>query len=208
MDCSIFDDLALACSEGGWHEVDRILLDGLLEKPGDNMHGSGNTVKNRNAPLHFAVYFGRIVAVGALLEAGANPNLLDDHAMTPLHMVMCGWGHWEQDKHISIETRAIILLKMLLNAGGDADRRCDRLEMHEGDVTLTAPTAVGLAAQLGWVSVVAWLLHETRTECPPSLAASDGDRRAVRTILEAGAPVLLGELGAANYDFVMSVVNL
>ncbi|CAB1120608.1 unnamed protein product [Ectocarpus sp. CCAP 1310/34] len=41
----------------------------------------------RRSPLHRAVYFGHFQILKILLAAGANPNVADNHAVTPLHMV-------------------------------------------------------------------------------------------------------------------------
>ncbi|CAM9419719.1 unnamed protein product [Ectocarpus sp. 12 AP-2014] len=41
----------------------------------------------RRSPLHRAVYFGHFRILKILLAAGANPNVADNHAVTPLHMV-------------------------------------------------------------------------------------------------------------------------
>ncbi|CAB1120601.1 unnamed protein product [Ectocarpus sp. CCAP 1310/34] len=76
----------------------------------------------RRSPLHRAVYFGHFQILKILLAAGANPNVADNHAVTPLHIYDT---HARTDDsytplHLAVVYNRIGVTRLLLDASASS----------------------------------------------------------------------------------------
>lgn len=144
--------------------------------PGEARGGDGRLVLSRGSrAAHAAVYAGKVGAVRALVEAGANPDAADDAGHTPL-MQAC--------RSYDAKERAAIV-RELLGAGADP-----ALQSDEGMV------ALHFAALRDAADVIELLVRRQRTTLnqatgyggtPLCCAASSGYTGAVSCLLSLGA---------------------
>lgn len=76
----------MACAEQDKADCVRVLADygvNLNQTTDDD-----NAILARATPLHIAAYYGRLQALGALLERGANADAIDKSGQTPLHIAV------------------------------------------------------------------------------------------------------------------------
>jgi ankyrin repeat protein len=76
----------MACAEQDRADCIRVLHEYGIAL--DQQTDDDNQILKRASPLHIAAYYGRLAALGALLQCGANPNIADLNGQTPLHIAV------------------------------------------------------------------------------------------------------------------------
>jgi ankyrin repeat protein len=78
---------AMACAEAGYGECIKVLHRYLFDLGAKTPIDNAKVLCGATA-MHIAAYYGKTEAIVALLECGADPNTIDMHGCTPLHMAV------------------------------------------------------------------------------------------------------------------------
>ena len=132
---------ALDYAREGGHAAAVILLENLTLDPNAVMNDQGDT------RLHIAGREGDAAAIRRWISAGADPNLLNNAAMSPLHVAVGGM--------LRPDARQVAAARAMLEGGADVDL----LSGRQSWTGAYAESALLIAASLGAVAMVELLLE-------------------------------------------------